>query len=55
MHDLRRLGWGEVGGTARKVGYLLAKRLHTVQGAAGGCKERNGGARMLRAMVTSAR
>ena len=33
VHDLRRLGWGEVGGTARKVGYLLAKQLYTVQGA----------------------
>ena len=46
------LGRGEVGAAAWRA-YLLAKRSCTVHGAAGGCKERDEGARMLRAMVTS--
>ena len=55
MHGLRRLGWGEAGRATGRVGYLLAKQSCTVQGAAGGCKKRDGGTRMLRTMVTSAR
>ena len=46
------LGRGKTGEAAGRA-YLLAKQSCTVQGAAGGCKERDRGARMLRAMVTS--
>ena len=41
------LGQGEAGAAAGRV-YFLAKQSCTVQGAAGGCKERDGGARMLK-------
>ena len=41
------LGRGEAGAAAG-MAYLLAKQSCTVQGAAGGCKERDGGARMLK-------
>ena len=50
MHDLRR--WGETGGDAGKAGYLLVKvDMHGghrpgYQEAAGGWKERAGGARI---------
>ena len=47
------LGRGKAGEAAGRA-YLLAKWLCTIQGAAGGCRERDEGARMLRAMVTSA-
>ena len=41
------LGRGEVGAAAWRA-YLLAKQSCTVQEAAGRCKERDGGARMLK-------
>ena len=53
VHDLRRLGWGDAGRAAGRAGYLLDAC--TVQGSAGGCKERDEDARMLMAMVTSTR
>ena len=45
---------GKAGGAAGRTGHLLAEQTCTVQRAAGGRKERDGGARVLKAMVTSA-